>query len=168
VTSGIVSAKQRRGLKQASPYQDFLQTDAAVNPGNSGGPLVNIRGQIVGINTAIVGQSYRGISFAIPSRTARDIYNQIVSGGKVARAWLGVGLQALDADEMKELGVTAPAGILVTRLVPNSPASLGGLRPGDVIVEWNGKPVGEAMELTLEIGRTPTTRGRPAVWGISH
>jgi S1-C subfamily serine protease len=153
VTFGIVSAKQRRGLAQTSPYQDFLQTDAAVNPGNSGGPLVDIRGRIVGINTAIVGQSFQGISFAIPATTARDIYNKLVTEGKVARAWLGVGLQRLDAEQLKELGVAADGGIIVTRLVPNSPAALSGLRPGDVILEWNGTPVGDVMELTLQIGR---------------
>lgn len=153
VTSGIVSAKQRRGLARTSPYQDFLQTDAAVNPGNSGGPLVDIRGRVVGINTAIVGQSFQGISFAIPSETARDIYNKLVTEGKVARAWLGVGLKRLDADQLKELGVKAEAGIIVTQLVPNSPAALGGLRPGDVILEWDGKPVVDVMELTLQIGQ---------------
>lgn len=153
VTSGIVSAKQRRGVARTSPYQDFLQTDAAVNPGNSGGPLVDIRGRIVGINTAIVGQSFQGISFAIPSETARDIYDKLVTEGKVARAWLGVGLQRLDADQMKDLGISSDGGIVVTRLVPNSPAALSGLRPGDVIVEWDGAPVGDVMELTLQIGR---------------
>jgi serine protease Do len=152
VTFGIVSAKSRRGLTQASPYQDYLQTDAAVNPGNSGGPLVNIRGQIIGINTAIVGESFRGISFAIPSFTAREIYGKLIAEGKVARAWLGVGLEKIDEDDAKKLGVTG--GVEITRLVPNSPATLAGLRPGDVIVEWNGQPVGEPMELTLQIGRT--------------
>jgi S1-C subfamily serine protease len=152
VTFGIVSAKSRRGLTQASPYQDYLQTDAAVNPGNSGGPLVNIRGQIIGINTAIVGESFRGISFAIPSNRAREIYGKLIAEGKVARAWLGVGLAKVDEDMAKELGVTI--GVVITQVVPNSPATLAGLERGDVIVEWNGQPVGEPMELTLQIGRT--------------
>jgi serine protease Do len=152
VTFGIVSAKQRRGLARSSPYQDFLQTDAAVNPGNSGGPLVNVRGQIVGINTAIVGQSFQGISFAIPSDTAKEVYGKIVAEGKVARAWLGVGLETIDDKQAKELGL-ARGGVLVTRLVPNSPAALAGLRPGDVITEVEGQPVGDSMELTLRIGR---------------
>lgn len=152
VTFGIVSAKQRRGLAKSSPYQDFLQTDAAVNPGNSGGPLVNVRAQIVGINTAIVGQSFQGISFAIPSDTAKDIYGKIVADGKVARAWLGVGLETLDEKQAKELKLTG-GGVLVTRLVPNSPSALGGIRPGDVIIAIDGQPVDDSMELTLRVGR---------------
>jgi serine protease Do len=161
VTSGIVSAKSRRGLAQASPYQDYLQTDAAVNPGNSGGPLVNIRGQIVGINVAIVGESFRGISFAIPSLTAREIYSKLVAEGKVARAWLGVGLEKVDEDVAKEFGISG--GVVVTRLVPNSPATLAGIRPGDVIIAWSGQPVGDPMELTLQIGRTPIGEKVPIV-----
>lgn len=152
-TSGIVSAKERRGLARGSPYQDFLQTDAAVNPGNSGGPLVDITGKVVGINTAILGEAFRGISFAIPSNEARKVYNQLITEGRVARGWLGVGLDNLSAEQMKELDVEQTGGILVKRVLPNSPAALGGLRVGDVILQWDGKPATDAMELTLDIAR---------------
>jgi len=109
VTFGIVSAKNRRGVT-ASPYQSFLQSDAAVNPGNSGGPLVNIRGEVVGINTAIVGESYQGISFAIPATTAEEVYQRIKSTGKVARGWLGVALQEVDEEIAREAGLDEPRG----------------------------------------------------------
>ncbi|MBA4019295.1 MAG: serine protease [Pirellula sp.] len=155
-TSGIVSAKERRGLAKGSPYQDFLQTDAAVNPGNSGGPLVDITGKVVGINTAILGEAFRGISFAIPSNEARKVYNQLITEGRVARGWLGVGLDNLSAEQMKELDVEQTGGILVKRVLPNSPAALGGLRVGDVILQWDGKPAVDAMELTLDIARRKT------------
>ena len=92
MTFGIISAKSRRGLSD-NPYQDFLQTDAAVNPGNSGGPLVNYRGEVVGINTAIYGKAYQGISFAIPSETAKQVYEQLRSNKRVIRGYLGVALE---------------------------------------------------------------------------
>ncbi|MCE9606525.1 MAG: trypsin-like peptidase domain-containing protein [Planctomycetia bacterium] len=154
VTFGIVSAKDRRGVGSATPYQEFLQTDAAVNPGNSGGPLVDIHGRLIGINTAIIGESFQGISFAIPSNAAHEVYNKLIEGGKVARGWLGVGLDNLSADQVKQLGVDVPVAILVTRIVPDSPAAQGGLRKGDIILRWNDKPVTDAMELTLEVART--------------
>jgi serine protease Do len=164
VTFGIVSAKERRvHARDSSPYHDFLQTDAAVNPGNSGGPLVNIRGEVVGITTAIVGQSYQGISFAIPSLAARDIYSKLVAEGKVARAWLGVGLDALTAEQAKEIGLNVPGAVIVTRVVPNSPAALAGLKIGDVVLRWKGEPVAEAMELTLQIGKEPIGGKVPVV-----
>jgi serine protease Do len=155
VTSGILSAKERRGLASRSPYQDFLQTDAAVNPGNSGGPLVDVTGKVIGINTAIIGEAFRGISFAIPSKEAKKVYEQLITGGRVVRGWLGVGLDNLTAEQMKELGVEQTGGVLVKRVLPNSPAALGGLRVGDVILQWDGKPIADAMELTLQIARTP-------------
>jgi len=154
LTVGVVSAKERRGLASRSPYQDFLQTDAAVNPGNSGGPLVDITGKVVGINTAIVGEAFRGISFAIPSNTAKEVYAKLIEGGRVARGWLGVGLENLTAEQMKEAGLEKTGGLLVTRVIANSPAALGGLRPGDIILQWDGKPVVDAMELTLRIAKT--------------
>ena len=154
VTFGIVSAKERRGVARGSPYQDFLQTDAAVNPGNSGGPLLDIRGTVVGVNTAIVGPAFQGISFAIPSRTAQQVYSQIIAEGRVARGWLGVGLETVDAAMATKLGLARPVGVVVTRVLPGSPAATAGLRIGDVIVSWNGAEVNDASEFTLEIGRT--------------
>lgn len=153
VTFGIVSAKGRRGVTN-SRYQEFLQTDAAVNPGNSGGPLVNIRGEIVGINTAIVGPSYQGISFAIPSAIAKDIFEKIQSGGRVARGWLGVALRPLTAEQVKELGLPAKQGVVVEQVVEGSPAQKSGIQPGDIILEWNGKAVEDATSLSWMVANT--------------
>lgn len=155
VTFGIVSAKDRRGVGSATPYQEFLQTDAAVNPGNSGGPLVDIQGKLVGINTAIIGESFQGISFAIPSSAAKKVYDELIKGGKFSRGWFGVGLENITADHPKQPGGDSPVGVLVTRIVPNSPAAKSGIRPGDILIMWDGKPVTDAMEFTLEIARTP-------------
>ena len=106
VTAGILSATGRHAVVEHVNYQDFLQTDAAVNPGNSGGPLVNMKGQIVGINTAIVGPTYQGISFAIPSDMVHQVYDQLIKSGKVARGWLGVSMRELAAEESEKLGVS--------------------------------------------------------------
>lgn len=154
VTVGIVSAKGRRGVAQGSIYQDFLQTDAAVNPGNSGGPLVNTRGQVVGINTAIIGQSFRGISFAIPSAVAREVYQRLVTSGQVDRGWLGVALEPVTVAMAKELGMQEPAGALVAGVEADSPAAQASLQPGDVIVEWNDQPIAESNELVLLVARS--------------
>jgi serine protease Do len=154
VTSGIVSAKQRRRLAQQSIYQDFLQTDAAVNPGNSGGPLVNVKGEIVGITTAIVGRSYQGISFAIPSEIARDVYERLVKNGRVARGWLGVAPGDVTPDVVRQLGLREARGALVRMVEPDSPAQQAGVERGDVILQWDGQAVADPTELVLAIGRT--------------
>jgi serine protease Do len=148
VTAGILSATGRHAVVQHVNYQDFLQTDAAVNPGNSGGPLVNMQGQIIGINTAIVGPTYQGISFAIPSEMARDVYKQLVKTGKVARGWLGVSMKELSAQESQRRGAT---GALVSEVVANSPAVEGGIQQGDVITKFNGKRVNNPTELLLAV-----------------
>ncbi len=106
VTAGILGATGRHAVVEHVNYQDFLQTDAAVNPGNSGGPLVNMHGEIIGINTAIVGPTYQGISFAIPSDMVHDVYSQLVKSGKVARGWLGVSMRELSAKESQQFGVS--------------------------------------------------------------
>ena len=129
-------------------YQDFLQTDAAVNPGNSGGPLVNMKGQIVGINTAIVGPTYQGISFAIPSDMVHQVYDQLIKSGKVARGWLGVSMKELTAEESEKLGVS---GAMVSGVIPDSPAAEAGIQPGDIITKWNGKRVSGPAELGLQV-----------------
>ncbi len=154
VTAGIVSAKGRRGVVQDINYEDFLQTDAAVNPGNSGGPLVNLKGEVVGINTAIYGPAYLGISFAIPSQIARDVYQKLRDTGTVARGWLGVALQSLDDDLTQRFGLDNANGALVTAVLPESPAAEAGIRMGDVIVEWNGKPVADPAELSFAVAAT--------------
>lgn len=155
VTAGIVSAKNRRGLVNGSRYQNFIQTDAAVNPGNSGGPLVNLAGEIVGINTAIYGESYQGISFAIPSEIARDVYERIKSDGRVARAWLGVLLEDLNSQLAAQLDIDTLRGVLVAEVLPDSPAALGGLEAGDVIVRFNGGEVHDSDTLRMTVARTP-------------
>ena len=119
VTAGIVSAKERRNVVSSLPYQDFLQTDAAVNPGNSGGPLVNLQGEVVGINTAIVGDAFQGISFAIPSSIAREVYDRLKTTGKASHGWLGVGLNPLNEDLAEQLGAE---GVLITNVFSDSPA----------------------------------------------
>lgn len=155
VTAGIVSAKDRRGEVENRRFTEFLQTDAAVNPGNSGGPLVNMRGEVVGINTAIVGETYRGISFAIPSRLAREIYEKLKASGKiVARGWLGVAMVDVNALVAQRLGLDEARGALVRSVVPGSPAEKAGIRPGDVVLQWNKEPIYGAADLSILVGRS--------------
>lgn len=145
LTYGIVSAVGRRGVLE-SPYQEFLQTDASINPGNSGGPLVDVHGRVVGITTAIVGRNYSGIGFAIPSNTAREVSRAILESGYVERGYIGMALQA-----------TPPSvtGVLVAGVEPGSPAALAGIKPGDLVVSYDGEPVAEPPELVLQTTRTP-------------
>lgn len=154
VTAGIVSARRAPGAVNRNPYMDFVQTDAAVNPGNSGGPLVNLKGEVIGINTMIVGESYRGISFAIPSETAQEVYNRLRSTGRYARGWLGVGPRDVTAEEVQTFGLESAEGALVTEVIPNSPAQAAGIEPGDVIVRWDGHDIQYSRELNLRVGRT--------------
>lgn len=153
VTSGIVSAKQRRGVSGPG-YQEFLQTDAAVNPGNSGGPLVDIEGKLVGITTAIVGRAFQGISFAIPSELAKEVYEGLKANGSVSRGWLGVRLDPLEAAVANQLGLDRTEGALVVEVFEGSPADKAGLQVGDVIVEWNGQKIVDGAELPLLVART--------------
>lgn len=154
VTCGIVSATQRRRIGEFSSYQDFLQTDAAVNPGNSGGPLVNMFGQVIGVNTAIVGRSYQGISFAIPSEIARKSYEQIIKHGRVARGWLGVKYHEVDEKIARQLGLENERGAFVEDVLPGFPAEKAGFIHGDVILEWNGREVTDPTDLALAVAGT--------------
>ncbi len=156
VTVGIISAKGRSGVG-ITDYEDFIQTDAAINPGNSGGPLVNLRGEAVGMNTAIFTRSggYMGIGFAIPINMVKIITKQLIETGKVTRGWLGVVIQELNEDLAKSFGLEKPEGALVTEVAENSPAERAGLKPGDVIVEYNGKPVKNVAELRTMVALTP-------------
>ena len=149
ITAGIVSAKSLNG-RAGNVYQDYLQTDAAVNPGSSGGPLVDIQGKVVGINTAILGDSYRGISFAVPSNITRAVYDRIRAEGRVERGWLGVALEDVTPQQAKKMGLPRPTGALVKALVEgtssqasagSSPASDAGVKIGDVIVGWDQSPI---------------------------
>jgi serine protease Do len=155
VTFGIISAKDRHVIEGfGNPYQSFLQTDAAVNPGNSGGPLVNIKGQVVGINTAIIGRAYQGISFSIPSGIAREVYQKIVENGKVPRGYLGVRLEPLTPEVATKLGLKSPEGALVVKVLEDAPAFKAGLEIGDVIVRWNDQEIGDPQKLTLLVAQS--------------
>ena len=155
VTAGIVSAKERRAQSQMGGFQEFLQTDAAMNPGNSGGPLVNLRGEIVGINSAIYGEAYRGISFAIPSRVAQHVYEQIRQNGQARHGWLGVQMGDVDDETAQSRGMEDPRGALVLSVLPGSPAELAGIQPGDIILTWDGKPLENSAALGVTVARTP-------------
>jgi serine protease Do len=154
VTAGILSAKGRRGIVRGVSYQDFLQTDVALNPGNSGGPLVDMNGRIVGINTAILGRTYQGISFSIPSHLARDVYEKLKATGDVPRGWLGVTMQELSPELARSLGLDRTDGALVSGVLDGAPAERASIEPGDVIVAWNGQPVADPAELALAVART--------------
>jgi S1-C subfamily serine protease len=151
VTAGIISAKGRHAVVENVNYQDFLQTDAAVNRGNSGGPLVDMKARIVGINTAILGPTYQGISFAIAGNLVRHVYDQLVEGGKVARGWLGVAMQELKPELAEKFDMPGGTGALVTGVIPGAPAEEAGLQPHDVIVKWNGKTINNPRELGLAV-----------------
>ena len=140
VTSGIISAKDRLGDPKGR-VRNLLQTDAAVNRGNSGGPLVNSNGNVVGINTSIYGDWFQGISFAIPSATVEFVYRQIVNQGKVVRGFLGVEPVVVENNDFRRLNLPDLDGARLVQISPNSPAELAGLQPEDVIRSWNGKPV---------------------------
>ncbi|MBC7351046.1 MAG: trypsin-like peptidase domain-containing protein [Thermogutta sp.] len=155
VTAGIISAKERRAQSNAGGFQELLQTDAAMNPGNSGGPLVNVRGEIVGINSAIYGEAYRGISFAIPSRVARQAYEQIRREGRSRHGWLGVQMADLDEEEARSRKIPDSRGVVVLSVLPGSPAEKAGLRPGDVIRTWNGQVVEDSSALGVMVAKTP-------------
>lgn len=160
ITFGILSAKNRAGLA-GTPFQDLMQSDAAVNPGNSGGPLVDAQGRVIGINTAIVGAAYQGVSFAIPSQVAERVYRDLKTRGVVARGYLGIEPQTVDEQLARELGLAAEQrGALVRRMadVPlgeDLPARTAGIRLGDVIQSWNGRPVDSADGLIANVSQTP-------------
>lgn len=154
VTSGIVSAKKRRGITRG-PYNEFLQTDAAVNPGNSGGPLVNSRAEVVGINNMIFGEGFQGISFAIPSELAKDTYEKLRRDGYVERGFLGVMPTKVPDQLAEELGIDRGQGVMVNTLTANTPAHDAGFRRGDVILTWNGQPYNDPTLLSRAIAATP-------------
>jgi serine protease Do len=144
VTAGIVSAKGR--VIGSGPYDDFIQTDASINPGNSGGPLFNEKGEVVGINTAIVAGG-QGIGFAIPVNMAKSVITQLRETGKVTRGWLGVVVQPITPDLAKSFGMKNEKGALVSEVLKDSPAEKAGFKVGDVITEFDGKAITEMHEL---------------------
>jgi len=151
ITFGIVSAKARR---RGNLYQEYLQTDAAVNPGNSGGPLVNIKGEVVGINAAIVGPAYQGVSFAIPSNLAREEYEQLHAKGWIERAYLGIRPQTVPQTIQQELGLTIGKGVYIGHVETDAPADRAGLQRGDVILRWNDVEATDPILLSREIAAT--------------
>lgn len=162
VTQGIISAKSR-GMKNLPVRQEFLQTDAAVNPGNSGGPLVNMRGEVIGINTAIETRSggYDGISLAIPVSLARWVSDQLLQDGRVRRAYLGVTPAELTPEIARSMKLPTSRGVVIESVRPGSPAATGGVEPGDVIISLNGEEIRTRQQLMtiaerLRIG-TPCT-----------
>jgi len=177
VTAGIVSYKGRANLGIAD-FEDFIQTDAAINQGNSGGPLVNLRGEVVGINTAILSRSggNQGIGLAIPSNMAKDVMGRLISDGKVVRGWLGVSIQELDEGLAASFGYNAgkqgqPGGVLVGEVVPDGPAKRAGVRTGDIITSMDGKPAGDVRAFRNRVAQLkPGTRVPFEVWrgGKTH
>jgi serine protease Do len=150
VTLGVVSGIGRENIN-LSRYENFIQTDASINPGNSGGPLFNLRGEVIGINTAIINFA-QGIGFAIPSNMAKQVIEQLLAKGRVVRGWLGVGIQPLTAELAKKFGVTEGGGVLVNEVFEKDPAALAGIQPGDVIVRINGVVVESPNKLSRLIG----------------
>ena len=159
VTQGIVSATGRAQLGLAT-YENFIQTDAPINVGNSGGALINSRGELVGINTAVIAKTLgvEGIGFAIPVNLVRGVINEINTRGRVVRGWIGIATDTVDEARAKSLGLPA-AGVVIVRMTSNSPAQRAGLRPGDLILSIDGKAPKDAREVLLRIA--DTTPGEP-------
>jgi len=165
VSAGIVSAKGR-SLPDAS-YVNFIQTDVAVNPGNSGGPLFNLAGEVIGINSQIYSRSggYQGISFAIPIEVALNVKDQLVKHGKVSRGRIGVTVQEVNATLADSFGLDRPRGALVSSVESGGAGDKGGLQVGDIILKYDGKPIDRSSDLPLLVADTPAGRSTPVeVW----
>jgi serine protease Do len=165
VTSGIVSAKGRQ--IGAGPYDNFIQTDASINPGNSGGPLINLRGEVVGINTAIFSQSGGniGIGFAIPANSFKELLPQLKDKGRVVRGYLGTKVQKVTPEIAESLGMKPARGALVAEVLGGGPAELAGVKPGDVIIEFDRKQVKDSSDLPIQVARVaPGTRLEVKLW----
>ncbi len=156
VTQGIVSAKGRGGMG-ITRYEDFIQTDAAINPGNSGGALVNMRGELVGINTAILSRTggSQGVGFAVPASIGQHVYTNLVETGTVTRGFLGVGIQAVTPDLARSFGLDHPVGAIVTDVQDASPAARGGLRRGDTVIRYEAQPIATPRDLQRAVTTTP-------------
>ena len=161
VTIGHISATGRTHVGVAT-YEAFIQTDASINPGNSGGPLLNIEGKVIGINTAMV-SSGQGIGFSIPINMAREIMTQLVNKGRVVRGWLGIVIQELTPELAESFGVKKDSGILVADVMKDSPAEAAGLKPGDIVVEFNGAPIKDVTELQKRVAAVEPGRATPLV-----
>jgi serine protease Do len=165
VTSGIISATARD--IHAGPYDDFLQTDASINRGNSGGPMFNLKGEVIGINTAIYSPSGGsiGIGFAVPSALARPIIDQLKATGKVERGWIGAHIQPVTDDIAEAIGLDKSRGAMIASIDPASPAAQAKLQPGDVILTYDGKPVDRSRQLPRLVADTPPDKAvKLSVW----
>ena len=153
VTSGIISARNRSiGL---SRYEDYIQTDASINSGNSGGPLFDMKGDVIGINTAILGRNGSiGIGFSIPSNSAKIVINQLIEFGETKRGWLGVRIQDVTKEIAEVENLDEPRGALVASVAPNSPSEKAGVKAGDIILEFDGEKIKEMKELPIIVART--------------
>ena len=153
VTMGIVGATHRNTPERIEQYEDFIQTDAAINPGNSGGALVSVKGELIGINTAIISRSggNQGVGFAIPAKTARNVMDQLVKHGKVSRGHLGVTIQSVNSAIAKQFGLSGTNGALISDVTDNSPAERAGLKPGDIVTEVNGSRIADSDDLRVRI-----------------
>ena len=169
VTSGIISAFNRD--INAGPYDSFIQTDASINRGNSGGPLFNLKGDVLGINTAIfspTGGSV-GIGFSIPANLAKPIIDQLKKFGKTQRGWLGVRIQELTPEIAKSLGLRNEDGVLISMVNPGEPAEKGGLKSGDVIIEFNGKKIKDVKSLQRTVAESVVeSKAKVKVIGLGH
>jgi len=156
VTSGIVSALGRTGLG-IEGYESFIQTDASINPGNSGGALVNLHGQLVGINTAIIAPAGGnvGIGFAIPTEMAENVMHQLIEHGEVRRGVLGVTIQDLTSELAEAFGVNRKSGVVITQVMEESAAEKAGIKSGDVVIAVDGRPVKRAADLRNKVGMAP-------------
>ena len=168
VTTGIVSAIGRSNILDSGSYEDFIQTDAAINPGNSGGALLNMDGELIGINTAIATGGYekgnRGVGFAIPSSMADRIMSDLIDKGYVTRSWLGVIIQDLDSETADALDIDTRNGALIADVVKDSPAEAAGIQEGDVIIEFNGKSIANTANLKNVVSlSTPESTNRVKV-----
>ncbi len=158
VTAGIVSARARD--INAGPYDDFLQTDAAINRGNSGGPMFNMKGEVIGVNSAIISPSGGsiGIGFAVPASLAMPVLDDLRKYGKVRRGWLGIRIQSLDQDMAENMGLPDQKGALVAKVDPNGPGQKAGLKDGDVVLKFDGKDITEMRRLPRYVASTPINK----------
>jgi serine protease Do len=160
VTAGIISAVRQSLTIEGRVYRDLLQTDAAINPGNSGGPLVNLSGEVVGINTAIYAPTgvFSGVGFAIPVNRMKPILKELIESGRVVRGWMGVELVTVDEAVAKQFELASAEGALINSVLDDSPAQKAGLKRGDVIQGYDGKPVGTVEELEDLVAQTPPSK----------
>ncbi len=153
VTAGIVSAKNRRDVMNRQSYEDFIQTDAAINQGNSGGPLIDLHGRVIGINTAIRSNA-NTIGFSVPINQAKQILPQLRADGRVTRGWLGVQIQGVTKEIARQFDLEEASGALVSQVLPDTPAARGGLERGDVIIEFDGHKIDEWRDLPIVVANT--------------